>query len=326
VFVVDCSLVISFTCNICGTQTSIERIDWETPNCSGCGSNVRKRAIVYLLTRELFGESFILSEVPRIPAIKGIGLSDDVCYAVPLAGKFDYTNTFYDREPYLDITEPDPKLYGTYDFILSSDVFEHVPGPVERAFEQCYKLLKPGGVLCITVPSSLDENTVEHYPDLHEYAIVPLGEEQVLVNRKKDGTLEVHDRLVFHGGHGATLEMRVFSRKQLTEKLRNAGFSEVAFQDDPVETFGIVLQNWSRPLVARKEPFAPSRDVFRQLLQEYQSQATVLSEVLRQKAEMSTRLSGLQSEKNLLETKLRAAAQSKWVRLGNRLGRGPRLS
>jgi hypothetical protein len=111
----------------------------------------------------------------------------------------------------------------------------------------------------------------------------------------------------------------------LTEKLRDAGFSEVAFQDDAVEKFGIVLQGWSRPLVARKEPFAPSRDVFRQVLQEYQSQAIVLSEVLRQKAEVSAQLSRLQSEKNMLETKLRAAAQSKWVRLGNRLGRGPRL-
>jgi SAM-dependent methyltransferase len=317
--------VISFTCNICGAQTSVEKIDWETPNCSGCGSNVRMRAIIYSLSRELLDERLILPEVPRIPAIKGIGLSDDLCYAVPLAGKFDYTNTYYHREPYLDITKPDPKLYGSYDFILSSDVFEHVPGPVERAFEQCFKLLKPGGVLCVTVPSSLDENTVEHYPDLHDYAIVPLGEEQVLVNRRKDGTLEIHDRLVFHGGPGATLEMRLFSRKQLTEKLRNAGFSEVAFQDDAVERFGIVLQGWSRPLVARKGVFVPGRDVFRELLQEYQSQATVLSEVLRQKAEMSARLSRLQSEKNVLETKVRAAAQSKWVRLGNRLGRGPRL-
>ena len=317
--------MISFTCNICGVHNSVETIDWEPPSCSGCGSNIRKRAIIYLLSMELFGEALVLSEFPRISAIRGLGLSDDLCYAVPLAGKFDYTNTYYDREPYLDIAEPDPKLYGTYDFILSSDVFEHVPRPVERAFEQCHKLLKPGGFLCVTVPSSLDENTVEHYPDLHEYAVVPLGEEQVLVNRKKDGTLEIHERLVFHGGHGATLELRLFSRKQLTEKLRNAGFSEVAFQDDSVEKFGIVLHRWSRPLIARKGAFVPGRDVFRELLREYQSQAIVLSEVLRQKAEVSARASRLQSEKNMLETKLRAAAQSKWVRLGNRLGRGPRL-
>ena len=59
--------------------------------------------------------------------------------------------------------------YGTYDFILSSDVFEHVAPPVERAFEEAFRLLKPNGFLCITVPSVADD-TVEYYPDLHEYS------------------------------------------------------------------------------------------------------------------------------------------------------------
>jgi hypothetical protein len=89
-----------------------------------------KRALIYLLSAELLADGLTIPDFPRIGAIKGIGLSDDASYAVPLAGKFDYTNTFYDREPYLDITQPDPKLYGTYDFILSSDVFEHVPAPL----------------------------------------------------------------------------------------------------------------------------------------------------------------------------------------------------
>jgi SAM-dependent methyltransferase len=315
--------VISFTCNICGAQTSVETIDWETPNCSGCGSNVRKRAMIYLLSVELFGDGLTLPEFPRMRAIKGIGLSDDLGYAVPLAGKFDYTNTYYDREPYLDITEPQPKLYGTCDFILSSDVFEHVPAPVARAFEECHKLLKPEGFLCITGPSSLDENTVEHYPDLHDYAIVPLGDEQVLVNRKKDGTLEIHDRLVFHGGHGATLELRLFSRRQLTEDLRSAGFSGVEFQDNSVEKFGIILEGWSRPLVARKEPFVPSRYVFRELLEQYRSQLKELLEFRRQQAEAAEMRA--KALRDAQEIQLRAVARSKWVRLGNRFGLGPKI-
>jgi len=281
--------------------------------------------MVYMLSAELLADGLTLPQFPCLRTIKGIGLSDDASYAVPLAGKLSYTNTYYDREPYLDITEPDPKLYGAYDFILSSDVFEHVPAPIERTFEQCLKLLKPGGFLCVTVPSTLNENTLERYPDLYDYAIVPLRDEQVLINRRKDGTLEVHDRLVFHGGHGATLEMRLFSQKQLAEKFRNAGFSEVAFLTDSVEKFGIILKEWSRPLVARKGPFVPCREMYRELLQEYQSQAVVLSEVCRQKAEAAAQALRCQSEKRTLEAKIRAAAQSKWVRLGNRLGRGPRL-
>jgi 2-polyprenyl-3-methyl-5-hydroxy-6-metoxy-1,4-benzoquinol methylase len=47
-----------------------------------------------------------------------------------LARKFDYVNTFFDGEPRFDITETHPDQYGTYDFIISADVFEHVPPPV----------------------------------------------------------------------------------------------------------------------------------------------------------------------------------------------------
>ena len=48
----------------------------------------------------------------------------------------------------------------------------------------------------------------EHFPELHEFRIVPLGEANVLINRRRDGALEIRDDLVFHGGSGATLEMR----------------------------------------------------------------------------------------------------------------------
>ena len=38
----------------------------------------------------------------------------------------DYTNTWYDMEPSLDITNVSPIHHGKYDFIISSEVFEHV--------------------------------------------------------------------------------------------------------------------------------------------------------------------------------------------------------
>src|SRR5450631_1926343 len=251
--------MISFTCNICGTGNALEEIPWEDPTCSGCGSNVRMRALIYMLSIELFGAARTLPEFPKDKKIRGFGLSDALLYATPLGEKVDYTNTFYDRQPYLDITQPHPEEYGTYDFILSSDVFEHVATPVERAFEEAYRLLKPQGVLCITVPSSgADEDTVEYYPDLHEYSIVELGGEHVLVNRKKDKTLEVHQSLEFHGGIGATLVMRQFSQRDLAGKLRGSGFTQVVYQTESVPAFGIVLVgNWSLPLVARKLARAP---------------------------------------------------------------------
>ena len=128
--------------------------------------------------------------------------------------------------------------------------------PIERAFEEAFRLLKPYGVLCITVPSVIADQTDEHYPDLHQYSVIELAGEHVLINRKKDRTLEIHDNLVFHGGIGATLEMRLFAQADLVRKLRGAGFSDVVLQMEPVDQFGIVFDGpWSRPLVARKQPY-----------------------------------------------------------------------
>src|SRR6476661_4452996 len=181
--------MVSFLCNICGRNNTIEVLEQENSSCSGCGSNVRLRSLVYLLSRELFGDGFILPDFPRLPAIKGLGLSDQASYAVPLAEKFDYTNTYYDREPRLDITESHPDRYGTYDFILSSDVFEHIAPPVERAFDEACKLLKPHGILCLSVPFSLQESTAERFPELHEFAVVSLSGSPVLINRTREGAL-----------------------------------------------------------------------------------------------------------------------------------------
>ena len=333
--------MISFTCNICGTGNALEEIPWEEPTCSGCGSNVRMRALIYMLSIELFGAARTLPEFPKDKKIRGFGLSDALLYATPLEEKFDYTNTYYDRQPYLDITQPHPEQYGTYDFILSSDVFEHVAIPVERAFEEAFRLLKPHGVLCITVPSSAaDEDTVEYYPDLHEYSIVELGGEHVLVNRKKDKTLEVHQNLEFHGGIGATLVMRQFSQRDLAGKLRGSGFTQVVYQTESVAPFGIVLVgNWSLPLVARKvareagvapaampvwEPPVAVRDAV--------PVAAAPEAVEVGNPQLENQISRLHNEKAALErrlatveNRLQLAADSRWLKLGQRFGLGPKL-
>jgi SAM-dependent methyltransferase len=322
--------MITFTCNLCGTSNAVEAIPWETPTCSSCGSNVRMRAIIYMLALELFGEARRLPEFPRCDKVKGFGMSDAQCYATVLAEKVDYTNTFYDRQPYLDITESHPGQHGTYDFILSSDVFEHVAPPIERAFEEAFRLLKPHGFLCITVPSVIADETDEHYPDLHQYSVIELAGEHVLINRKKDRTLEIHGNLVFHGGIGATLEMRLFAQADLVRKLRGAGFSDVVLQMEPVEQFGIVFDGpWSRPLVARKQPYPkisaaalPPKNEF-VTPAEPQPQPTPAADALL--AHLHKEKAALERRLETVETQLRLAAGSRWLRLGRRLGLGPNL-
>jgi SAM-dependent methyltransferase len=244
----------AFVCNLCSTPNRVlpSQLARETSSCSSCGSTVRFRSIAWLVVRELFGGDWTLPEVPDSRHIVGIGLSDAQSYAVALARRFSYTNTFFDAEPMLDITAVPDSLAGRHDFVIASDVFEHVAPPVSRAFHGARRLLRPDGVLILTVPFSLDPDTVEHFPDLHDFRIVDVDGRRQLHNVTRDGREQTFDDLVFHGGIGATLEMRVFSRAALERELREAGFSRVRFADEACPRFGIVRPEPSGvPIVAR---------------------------------------------------------------------------
>jgi SAM-dependent methyltransferase len=246
---------ITWQCNICGAQREglIEDLRPEVISCPSCRSTVRMRGLVRVLSLELFGKNLMLADFPENKKLRGMGLSDWLGYAEALAQKLDYTNTFFDQEPRFDITEVDPAMAGTLDFLVSSDVFEHIAPPVSRAFDNAYKLLKPGGVLVLTVPYSLRAATDEHFPDLHDYEEAEEGGEKILKNVTRDGREQVFRDLVYHGGAGATLEMRVFCKDGLLRELDLAGFTQVRIHDTPFMDHGIY---WyypkSLPLSARK--------------------------------------------------------------------------
>lgn len=287
----------SFVCNICGAGNPAESIDTERPSC-GCGSNVRKRALIYLLSMELFGQSLSLPEFPTLKAIRGVGMTDDASYATLLAEKFDYTNTYYDHKPRLDFTDVHPELTGTYDFILSADVLEHIAPPIDRALDEVCNLLKPNGFFVATVPCPSLES-VEHFPELYQYRIVPLGHAPVLINRRRDGSLEITGELLFHTGAGATLEMRQFSPRTLREKLMATGFREVEFLNDNLPQIGVFFTpDVSQPIVARKGRFVLSGPALSQFIDSWRSARKQIS----------------------------MASTSRWVRLGRRLRVGPRFS
>ena len=251
--VLDPAQAFTFRCNVCGgrCRATLSALDREKPTCAGCGSNVRFRAIARLLACEIFGAPIALPDLPLAKHVRGIGLSDTLAYATPLGTQLDYTNTFFDAEPRLDIVDADIERYGRCDFIIASDVFEHVTAPVARAFDNAYRLLKPGGKLIFSVPFSLDAETVEHFADLYDWRMEPHDGGFWLVNRAADGTVTTHDNLIFHGGPGATLEMRLFSRAALEREFARAGFARVRIADEPYLPFGIYWpEPWSVPMVA----------------------------------------------------------------------------
>lgn len=243
-----------YGCNICGRGnfTAPEDMERDTPDCPGCGSTLRTRAVIGLLSKALFGDVRAIARFPVRRDIRGVGLSDSKGYARRLAKRLGYTNTFYHRKPFLDITAIPEERAGSCDFLISSDVFEHVPRPVSAAFVGARRLLKPGGVLVMTVPYALEfEHTREHFPELHDWALARSRDGWLLRNRREDGIEEVFDDLVFHGGAGSTLEMRLFSRASLLRELEEAGFREIRVAGEAMPEIGVVWPcDWSLPVVA----------------------------------------------------------------------------
>jgi SAM-dependent methyltransferase len=244
-----------FRCNICGSRCVVPAasLTREQPSCGYCGSSVRQRAIVRLLSLELFGRGMALPDFPSRPDLVGIDMSGAANYAEGLAHKLGFTNTFLHKAPRLDITAPDPQWLGRCDFVISSDVFEHVAPPVGRAFDGALRLLKPGGVFVFTVPYARTGDTIEHFPELHDYRIEERDGRRILVNTTADRRTQEFADLVFHGGEGETLEMRVFSEAGVSGELQRAGFTGIRIHGEPCAESGIAWpQDWSLPISARR--------------------------------------------------------------------------
>lgn len=227
---------IEYRCNICGGKNQLEsrKFHRELALCEKCGANARFRGIIHVLAGFLGNAGRgPLREWPRRTNIFGIGMSDWPGYATLLMEKFSYENTFYDRPPQLDIQNPTEAQLGKYDFVISSDVFEHVLPPLQQGFDNLLALLKPGGALVFSVPYTRSLETMEHYPGLHEYEILDFRGGKILVNRNEAGALEVYDNPVFHGGEGATLEMRLFCEADVLNRLARAGFTDILVHDQP---------------------------------------------------------------------------------------------
>lgn len=245
---------VSFQCNICGrfAKTLRENLTREKQTCK-CRSTVRQRSIIYLLSKELFGQPLIIPEFPQGRHLIGLDMSGAENYAKALKKKLGYINTYLHKTPYLDITSPSAHWVGKCDFVISSDVFEHVPPPVSLAFSNTFKLLKPGGILFLTVPYNQTHATLEHFPELHQYELKKENGTIVLQNVTLEGNHQKFENLNFHGGEGETLEMRVFSETGLIQALLEAGFVDISIQAEPYAPYGIAwAHSWSLPVTAKR--------------------------------------------------------------------------
>jgi SAM-dependent methyltransferase len=289
-----------FTCNICGAanESAVDINDRERASCAVCRSSLRVRSVILALSRALFGMDLSLSDFPTLKTVRGLGISDSDTYAGGLQTRFDYKNTFYHRSPMFDLSKPDETEFGKYDFVLCSEVLEHVQGDVDRVFQTLARLLKPTGVLILTVPYAFADATIENFANLHETGLAQVGGATVLVNRSESGKYEVFDQLVFHGGDGATLELRTFSEADLRQKLIAAGLPNIRFDAAGSRKFGVVFSGpYSLPIGAAKGPFVLESPGVNELLEEWAASRRTLQ----------------------------AVKDSRWVKFGRLFGLGPKI-
>ncbi len=315
---------MDFTCNICGTwNTGVEEFGREVPNCAGCQSSVRIRSLVYAISQELFGIPLPLLDFPILKGLRGLGMTDSDSYAQILTGRFDYRNTFYDREPRLDISDINGQPEGTLDFLISSEVFEHVRPPIEDSLRNAYRLLRPDGVLIFTMPWEADWGPppVEHFPSLSDYGLAQLRSGPVLVNRTERGELQVFDNLAFHlSGTTPALEMRRLSATELKRAFSAAGFADLRFYTEDYAPFGIRhVESWSLPVAARKQPLKFDPNVRAELMSQFAGLRSALQRMTATVEQRTTWALSLEAElqaerKRLGEVEADFVSRTEWAR------------
>lgn len=203
---------------------------------------MRIRAVAYALTKGLNLKPILsLNKVNK--TIKGVSLSDTSSCSLILDQLFDHQNTFLDKNPFLDIMNP-PATINNLDFIISSDVFEHVTPPIEIAFKNSFNILKNGGILILTVPYiKEDKETIEHFPNLFNWRLNNKEDDRgqkyfYIENITKDGNKEIFKNIIFHEGEGQVIEMRLFTLKSILKIAEDVGFV-VRIIDENVPLFGI---------------------------------------------------------------------------------------
>jgi SAM-dependent methyltransferase len=117
--------------------------------CTSCGSNVRSIALAEAILR-YYQSPLTLKEWVRAPTARQLqvlevneaGSLSNVLRELP--GRHLVTYPDYDMMA-LDLDS------GSYDVVVHSDTFEHVPDPL-KALRECRRILRSGGVCLFTVP------------------------------------------------------------------------------------------------------------------------------------------------------------------------------
>ena len=197
----------------------------EDLGCENCGSTWRAQACWVTLLQSLgYSTGTDVSAIATDLSRKGLGISDDWRLARVISQKFDYTNTYLHRFPKLDLREIPAEARNFFEFVICSDVLEHIDPPLQSAFQGLLQLLQEGGFAVVSVPLCDDEEAHEFYPDLKTWNV----KEGKVFWTDVHGEEHVDRNPEFHGGEGQVLAFRRYSVQTITNTLLNAGFRHVS--------------------------------------------------------------------------------------------------
>jgi SAM-dependent methyltransferase len=251
-------------CSICGKILFFMAMSREGNLCKNCGSYWRTRSVIDAIKfKYRFDNRIAFSDIKPDFSIKSLGMTDDTSITTSMPTKFMHTNSYYDQFPRVDLLKPTNDLHDCFDLVICTDVFEHIPNNIEKAFLNLYTIIKKNGLLVFSVPlvpvrnktydvnlepekNELNQIHKEYYPKLTSW-------EHIKVDNSikwKDSKDEIHLNYEpeFHGGDGLTLTFRLFSEDSVEAFLRSAGFRGVEVFVNPVSKRnipdGIIFTAW----------------------------------------------------------------------------------
>jgi len=157
-------MIEQMSCTVCNSTVVFDLYNcWprDLTKCSVCNSNVRERALKYIMDREILNnQSLIIHESSPGGALHN--------YFVKNYKKYTYSHYFNDIPngkfnnkgiQCVDLNNI-PFDDNTIDIFITLDVFEHIFTP-ELAIKEIYRVLKPGGRYIMTVPIENENKKTE---------------------------------------------------------------------------------------------------------------------------------------------------------------------
>lgn len=157
-------------CNICKRNTLFVCTDPSEiyiRQCMFCRSTPKYRAL-YAVIEKIFGDNFVDKLSAGEIDVFEMSTTSAIHKSLYKYDNYICSGYFYDMEmgkkiknrTYNQDIQNMSFMNNSFDLVISSETMEHVPNPI-LGFTEIYRILKPGGVHCFTIPYHANAKTIK---------------------------------------------------------------------------------------------------------------------------------------------------------------------